>query len=149
MQIYQASSKENFLQELVNFTQEHFANEFSNLKIILPSGLLCSQLQNNFIENFQTSILPTIIPLGGLVAESNEVFKIPSEQIGCLSKLEEKITLATTIYSYKKLGYDLSQSLRLAPSLANLFFEFEANNINLHDLQNLPTLDQPEHWYTI
>jgi len=149
MQIYQASSKENFLQELVNFTQEHFANEFSNLKIILPSGLLCSQLQNTFIENFQTSILPTIIPLGGLVAESNEVFKIPSEQIGCLSKLEEKITLATTIYSYKKLGYDLSQSLRLAPSLANLFFEFEANNINLHDLQNLPTLDQPEHWYTI
>ncbi|MDP4709097.1 MAG: PD-(D/E)XK nuclease family protein [Rickettsiaceae bacterium] len=149
MQIYQASSKENFLQEIVSFTHKHFANEFSNLKIILPSGLLCSQLQNTFIENFQTSILPTIIPLGGLVAESNEVFKIPSEQIGCLSKLEEKITLATTIYSYKKLGYDLSQSLRLAPSLANLFFEFEANNINLHALQDLPTLDQPEHWYTI
>ena len=80
MQIYQASSKENFLQELVNLTQEHFANEFSNLKIILPSGLLCSQLQNTFIENFQTSILPTIIPLGGLVAESNEVFtrELPS-----------------------------------------------------------------------
>jgi hypothetical protein len=32
MQIYQASSKEKFLQEIVNFTQEHFANEFSNLK---------------------------------------------------------------------------------------------------------------------
>ena len=149
MQIYQASNKENFLQEIVNFTRKHFANEFSNLKIILPSGLLCSQLQNTFIDNLQTSILPTIIPFGGLVAEREEVFKIPSQQIGCVSKLEEKITLATTIYSYKKLGYDVSQSLRLAPSLANLFFEFEANNIDLNDLQNLPALDQPEHWYII
>jgi len=91
MQIYQASSKENFLQELVNFTQEHFANEFSNLKIILPSGLLCSQLQNNFIENFQTSILPTIIPLA---------------QVGTLKKQNPWLMRATrclvTFWGYHK-----------------------------------------------
>lgn len=149
MHIYRASSKEKFLQEIVNFTDKNYANDFSNLKIILPTGLLCNELQKTFIENFNTSILPTIIPFSDLVAESEEVFKIPSEQIGCISKLEERITLATTIHSYKQLGYNLSQSLRLAPSLANLFFELETNDINLQSLKNLPALDQPEHWHII
>jgi ATP-dependent helicase/nuclease subunit B len=147
--IYRASSKENFLQEIVDFAKENYAGKFADLKIILPSGLLCSELQKTFIKNFQTSILPTIIPFSDLVAESEEVFKIPSEQIGSLSKLEERITLASVIHSYDKLGYNLSQSLRLAPSLSNLFFEFEANEIKLEDLKNLPTLAQAEHWHNI
>lgn len=147
--IYRASSKENFLQEIVDFAKENYAGNFADLKIILPSGLLCSELQKTFIKNFKTSILPTIIPFSDLVAESEEVFKIPSEQIGSLSKLEERITLASVIHSYQKLGYNLSQSLRLAPSLANLFFEFEANEIKLEDLKHLPTLAQAEHWHNI
>ena len=102
MQIYQASAKENFLQEIVSFTSKHFSSDFSKLQIILPTGLTCSQLQKTFIKNFKTSILPTIIPLGELVAESEEIFKIPSKQIGCISTLEEKITLATIIHSYTK-----------------------------------------------
>ncbi len=149
MKIYQSSTKEKFLHEVAHFAIAHFADDFSKLKIILPSGLLCTELQRVLIEKLKSGILPTIIPLGELVAESDEIFKIPSEQIGTISKLEEKITLAGTIHSYKKLNYDLSQSLRLAPSLANLFFEFEANNISLPDLKDLPALDQPQHWYTI
>ncbi|MDG1437029.1 MAG: PD-(D/E)XK nuclease family protein [Rickettsiaceae bacterium] len=149
MQIYQTSTKESFLQEIVDFVGEHYSRDLSKLKIILPSALLCSELEKTFITNFQTSLLPTIIPFNGLMAESEEVFQIPSQQIGCISKLEEKITLAATIHSYTKLGYNLAQSLRLAPSLANLFFEFETNNIDFAKLENLPTLDQAEHWHTI
>lgn len=149
MNIYQPSNKENFLQEVINFACDNFSHDFSKLKIILPTGLLCTHLQREFIRQLNTSILPTIIPLGELVAEDEEVFKIPSKQIGSITKLEEKITLAATIHSYEKLSYNLSQSLALAPSLANLFFEFEANNIDISDLKNLPALDQPEHWHII
>jgi ATP-dependent helicase/nuclease subunit B len=149
MKIYQSSTKEKFLHEIAHFAIKYFADNFSKLKIILPSGLLCSELQRVLIEKLKAGILPIIISPGELVAESDEIFKIPSEQIGTISKLEEKITLAETINSYKKLNYDLSQSLRLAPSLANLFFEFEANNINLSELKDLPALDQPQHWHII
>ncbi|PCJ25775.1 MAG: hypothetical protein COA94_05820 [Rickettsiales bacterium] len=149
MKLYQSSSKENFLEEVARFVIANFAGNFSKLNIILPSGLLCNHLQKLLITKLGSTMLPTITPLAGLVAESEEIFKIPSEKIGAISKLEEKITLSEVIHSYKKLGYDPAQSLLLAPSLANLFFEFEVNNITLAELKNIPILDQPEHWHSI
>jgi inactivated superfamily I helicase len=83
------------------------------------------------------------------VAEEEEIFKIPSEQIGAITRLEEKLTLTEVINSYKGLNYDLSQSLRLSPALAQLFFEFEANKLEFKNIQNLPKLDESEHWNMI
>ena len=149
MTIYRSSNKEDFIEEIIHFALINFAIDFSKLKIILPSGLLCKVMQRTLLKQLGTSILPTIIPLEELIAEGEEIFKIPSEQIGSMSRLEEKITLADTIASYEPLNYDISQSMRLAPSLANLFFDFEANNVDLEKLKDLPVLDQPEHWHAI
>ena len=149
MTIYRVSNKENFIEEVIDFSMKNFSNDFSKLKIILPSGLLCKVMQRTLLNRLGTSMLPTIIPLEELIAEGEEIFKIPSEQIGSMSRLEEKISLAGVISSYTELNYDISQSMRLAPSLANLFFDLEANNVDLEKLKNLPTLDQPEHWHMI
>ncbi len=149
MTIYRASNKEDFIEEIIDFSMKNFSDDFSKLKIILPSGLLCKVMQRSLLNRLEIGILPTIIPLEELIAEGEEIFKIPSEQIGSMSRLEEKISLADAISSYKVLNYDISQSMRLAPSLANLFFDLEANNVDLDSLKNLPTLDQPEHWHMI
>jgi ATP-dependent helicase/nuclease subunit B len=143
------ASKYRFLEEIAEFAIKNSSNNFNKLKILLPTGLACTELQKILVSKLGTCILPKIVPIGELVAESEEIFKIPSEQIGSISRLEEKVILAGTIYDYKILGYDLLQSLRLSPSLAKLFFELEANNIKLEDIKDLPILDQPEHWHKI
>ena len=149
MTVFQSSSKFTFLEDVAQIAINNSANDFTKLKILLPTGLACSELQKILVTKLGTCILPKIIPINELVAESEEIFKIPSEQIGSISRLEEKITLASTISEYKTLGYDLVQSLRLSPSLANLFFELEANDIKLEEIKELPILDQPEHWHKI
>ncbi|GAB4163164.1 MAG: PD-(D/E)XK nuclease family protein [Rickettsiaceae bacterium] len=149
MTIFWTNSKSDFLEDLAQFAIKNYADNFSRLKIILSSGLACSVLQKIIVSKLGACILPDIISLGELAAESEEIFKIPSEQIGSVSRLEEKIILAQTIYEYQKLGYDQTQCLRLAPSLAHLFFDFEINDINIEDLRDLPTLNQSEHWYKI
>ncbi len=149
MTAFQSSSKFTFLEDVAQIAINNSANDFTKLKILLPTGLACSELQKILVTKLGTCILPKIIPISELVAESEEIFKIPSEQIGSISRLEEKITLASTISEYKTLGYNLVQSLRLSPSLANLFFELEANDIKLEEIKQLPILDQPEHWHKI
>lgn len=149
MDIFKASSKNKFIDEIVDFINNKHKGNFSKLKILLPNGLTCNELQNALIQRYGTIILPNIIPISELVAEEEEIFKIPSRQIGAISRLEEKLTLAEVISSYNNLNYNLSQSLRLSPSLAQLFFEFETNNLEFKDIQHLPKLDESEHWNMI
>ena len=53
MEIFQSSQKKLFLNEVINFTRKRFSDNFFNLKIILPSGLLCTNLQQLFIKNLK------------------------------------------------------------------------------------------------
>ena len=149
MTIYLTSSKAGFLSETADIAIKNYAADFSKVKIISQSGLTCTALQQIFVGKLGACILPTIISLNEIAAENEEIFKIPSEQIGCISRLEEKITLAETIYEYRELKYDQTRCLRLSSSLAGIFFELEANDIDIQDLKNLPTLDRPEHWHKI
>ncbi|MEM6338986.1 MAG: hypothetical protein AAF673_03565, partial [Pseudomonadota bacterium] len=149
MNIFKCSSKNKFIDEVIEFITNNYKGKFSKLKILLPNGLTCSELQHALIKTHGTIILPNIIPISELVAEEEEIFKIPSGQIGAISRLEEKLTLAEVINSYQDLDYDLSQSLRLSTSLAQLFFEFETNNLKFKDIKHLPKLDESEHWNMI
>ncbi len=149
MTIFKVSNKHNFLNEVMEVALKLYSNNLSNLKIILPSGITCNILQKMLVKKLGSCILPDIISFSEISLGSEEIFKIPSDQIGSISRLEEKITLAEVIYAYKKLNYDQMQSLRLAPALANLFYELEANDIKIEDLKDLPILDQSEHWFKI
>jgi inactivated superfamily I helicase len=149
MNIFKTGSKNGFISEIVNFICSNYSEDFSKLKILLPNGLTCSELQKSLIKSKGTTILPTIVPISELVAEEEEIFKIPSTQFAAVTSLEEKISLAEIIYSYKKLNYNLLQSLRLSTSLAQLFFEFESNQLLFENIKDLPTLDESEHWRMI
>jgi len=147
--IYQSCSKGNFLNTVSDYVIDHLNTDLSKLKVILPSGLACNELQKILVTKLGSAILPKITTFGTLSLEGDEVFNIPSRHIATVSILEERIILAEIINSYDKLDYSLSQSLSLASCLANLFFEFESNHIDLLQLKNLPDLDQAEYWNVI
>ena len=149
MPIYRSFKKETYIQEVTNFLLTNFTENLYSTKIILPNGYLCSYLQKTIINQVGTTILPKIIPVNDISTEKEEVFKIPSQEIGKITNLEEKMILAEIINSYDALGYNLSQSLVLAPSLAKLFFELEINDIDFTLLKELPIIEQAEHWHTI
>lgn len=143
------TAKISQLDLIANKAIEVSASDFTKLKIILPSGIACSQLQNLLLKKLGTCILPKVIPITQLLAESEEVFKIPSEQIGVIDRLQEKVEITQIIFESKILGFDLLHSLRLAPSLGRLFFQIEANEVDFELLKELPLLEQPEHWNKI
>jgi ATP-dependent helicase/nuclease subunit B len=146
MSLYRTSKKELFLDEVAEFIFANFKDKFDTVKIILPNAYLCNHLQKIIVNKIGSTILPAIISVSNISSEKEETFKIPSEQIGKITALEERMILARIIKAYDKLGYNLAKSLALSSSLAKLFFEFEANNIALSTLKNLPKLDQAEHW---
>ena len=78
MNIFKTSSKENFIDEIIDFITANY-DDFSKLKILLPNGLICSNLQHSLIKKYGTIILPKITPISELVAEDEEIFKIPSQ----------------------------------------------------------------------
>lgn len=143
------TAKISQLDLIANKAIEISVNDFTKLKIILPSGIACNELQNLLLKKLGTCILPKVIPISQLLAESEEVFKIPSEQVGVIDRLQEKIEITQIIFESKILGFDLLHSLRLAPSLGRLFFQIEANSIDFELLKELPLLEQPEHWSKI
>lgn len=149
MQLYRVSCKQQFLEELSEIIITNHLENFDKLKIILPTGLACQRLQYLLLQTLGPTILPKINALSELVFENEEIFKIPSEQVGSISKIEEKIILSQIIYQYKKLNYNQLQSLRLASSLANLFYEFEIHKVDVTGLANMTGLDKPEHWYAL
>ncbi|MCE2731490.1 MAG: PD-(D/E)XK nuclease family protein [Rickettsiaceae bacterium] len=149
MPIYRTSVKKFFISEVTEFIFANFENHFDNLKIILPNGHLCNYVQKNIVSKLGTTILPNIIPINDISSSLEDSFQIPSQQIGKITSLEERIILTEIINSYDKLNYTLPQTISLASSLAKLFFEFEANNIEFNKLKNIPTLDQAEHWHFI
>lgn len=149
MKLYRASCKQLFLDELSDIIITQHLGNFDKLKVILPNGLACQKLQYLLVKKLGPTILPRISSLSELVFENEEIFKIPSEQVGSISKIEEKIILSQIIYQYKKLNYNQLQSFRLASSLASLFYEFETHKVDVTGLAHMTDLDKPEHWFAL
>ncbi|MCP5369929.1 MAG: PD-(D/E)XK nuclease family protein [Rickettsiaceae bacterium] len=149
MKLYTASCKQQFLEELSKIIINNHLGNFDRLKLILPSGLPCRKLQYILLKKLGPTILPRISSLSELVFENEEIFKIPSEQVGAISKIEEKVILSQIIYQYKKLNYNQLQSLKLANALASLFHEFEIYQVDVKGLADMTGLDKPEHWFEL
>jgi ATP-dependent helicase/nuclease subunit B len=149
MNLFKVVAKTAFINETANYVISNFGSDLSRLKIILPTGYLCSYLQEFLTLKLGTAILPSIIPISELTTETEESFKIPSNETEAISKLQARIILAEIVHSYTKLGYNSIQSLRLSSQLANLFHELEINEINIEKLKDTPTINQSLHWHSI
>ena len=148
MNLYKLSAEQPFLETIADFIINHF-KRYDQLKVILPNGFACLNLQRILVNKKGALILPTIIPFLDITGESEEIFKVPSENLGCISYLEEKLILAEIINGYPKLKFNINQSLKFSTQLSNLFQELIYNNISIESIKDLPTLHQAEHWQFI
>lgn len=148
MNIYKISAQPAFLELVADFIINNFTS-YDRLKIIMPNGFACLNLQRLLVQKQQVLILPTIVTFAGLAAEGQAIFKLPAENIGSITYLAEKLILTEIIYSYPKLQFNLNQSLKFSSHLASLFDELAYNQIAVQSIKNLPTLNQAEHWQFI
>jgi ATP-dependent helicase/nuclease subunit B len=149
-QVFKTSSKNSFLFEVRDILLQNYQEHFSKMTVILPSGLACSTMQKMLTLELGLGILPRIIPLSAIKPGGAQLFSLMSQlDPEAISPLEEKMALAQIIAGYDDMDYDLAHALALSPSLARLFFELEAHQINLQDLKNIVQIDQAEHWYNI
>ncbi|WPY00852.1 AddB family double-strand break repair helicase subunit B [Candidatus Trichorickettsia mobilis] len=149
MNLYRVAPYHSFLNIIADFIIAKLSNNVDQLKVVLPSGSACLNLQKILIEKQKISILPNIIPLDNLIAEGAEVFTIPTKNISVSTYLEEKIILAEIIFDYKELQLNISPSLNFSSKLAQLFYELIISDISIERIKNLPTVEQAEHWQTI
>lgn len=149
MNLYRINPDQDFLDRLADFVLENFKENIDDVRIILPTRISCISLQKNLLQKMGIGLLPSVMPFSDISAESEEIFKVPLENLSSISYLEEKIILAEIIHSYKKLDFSITQALSFSTKLAQLFYEFKANNIDIKSIKELPELNQAEHWQYI
>lgn len=137
----------NFLESLADFINNNF--DKASLKVILPTGYHCLVLQNILVQKKRHTILPNIIPLSDLIAGSEEVFKIPSENLATTSSIEEKVILAEIIHNYHDLAMGINQALKFSSGLAKLFYNLAVSGLGIEELVKIQTINQAEHWQSI
>ena len=149
MNLYKISPKANYLESLAEFIICNFKDNLHNLKVILPTGNACNELLDIIIKKQNTSFLPSTISFANILAEGEEIFKIPSEEITRISYLEQKFILSKIIHNFDKLDLSLVQSLKFTDSLSNLFHELGCNLISIEQIKELSTATHAKHWQSI
>lgn len=149
MNLYKIHPEADYLATLADFIIKNFKGNLHNLKVILPTGNACNELLNIIVTKQNTSLLPSTTSFANILAEGEEIFKIPSEEITRVSYLDQKFILTDIIHKFDKLDLSLVQSMKFTDSLSNLFHELGCNQISIEDIKELPTLNHAKHWQFI
>ncbi|MFP3018020.1 MAG: PD-(D/E)XK nuclease family protein [Candidatus Tisiphia sp.] len=155
MNLYRVNPSSSFLDIVADFILDNFAKEsISNLKIILPSGFACLNLQNILIKKQNIAILPNIIPFSNIMAEGEEIFGITSENLEPITLepitfLQERIILAEIIHNYPKLQFSITQSLQFCSTIAELFYQLACNNLSIDSVNEIEKMNPSKHWNVI
>ncbi|BFD46212.1 MAG: hypothetical protein DMENIID0002_08580 [Rickettsia endosymbiont of Sergentomyia squamirostris] len=135
---------------VADFILDNFAKEsISNLKIILPNGFACLNLQNILIKKQNIAILPNIIPFSNIMAEGEEIFSITSENLEPITFLQERIILAEIIHNYPKIQFSITQSLQFCSTIAELFYQLACNNLSIDSVNEIEKMNPSKHWNVI
>jgi ATP-dependent helicase/nuclease subunit B len=151
MNLYRINPSSSFLDILADFILDNFSgkNSISNLKVILPSGFACWNLQNILINKQNIAILPNIIPLSNIMAEGKEIFAISSENLQPITFLQERIILADIIHNYRELQFSITQSLQFCSTIAELFYQLACNNLSIDSVNEIEKINPSQHWNVI
>lgn len=149
MALYKISAKSSYIDIVVDFIKKKYAKDLDLLIVILPNGYICSYVQKYIVQNYGASILPQIITLNE-IGNTSLIDRFDSKNIfEMISHMQEKMTLSEIIYDYQKVNYNIVNSINTANLLANLFYEFELNNITNANLDKIKNLHNSHHWNEI
>lgn len=148
MTIYYIPTEKLYLESIADFVLESYSASISNVKIIVPSGVICAQLQNIFVRKSRSgaTILPSIIPISAVSSASELVYKIPSENIEAIGYIEQKLLLIDIIEKYEGYNFSMLQASHLSDQLLKLFHEIEAGQIDISELPAVVEIDSALHW---
>ncbi|MCC8398221.1 MAG: PD-(D/E)XK nuclease family protein [Rickettsia endosymbiont of Labidopullus appendiculatus] len=151
MNLYRVNPSSSFLDILADFILDNFSekNSISNLKVILPSGIACWNLQNILINKQNIAILPNIIPLSNIMAEGEEIFAIASENLQPITFLQERTILAEIIHNYRELQFSITQSLQFCSTIAEVFYQLACNNLSIDSVNEIEKINPSQHWNVI
>ncbi len=164
MNLFQTTSKVNFTNDVIDYIisdkfisnlaiskieSKNCYDYFYNLTILVPSGHYANYLEKELIKKLGNIILPKILPFNALSASNEEIFTLPSGVYQTLTKLEEQLSLANIIHEYPEFDYNIISSANIAPKLADLFYELEANYLKLEDLSKISNIDDEQNWKNI
>ncbi|WP_375327237.1 PD-(D/E)XK nuclease family protein [Candidatus Tisiphia endosymbiont of Nemotelus uliginosus] len=151
MNLYRVSPCLPFLEILADFILDNFRNKdaINNLKVILPNGIACSNLQAILVKKQTLAILPKVIPLSNIIADGEEIFKIPAENLSEISLLQEKIILTEIIYHYPQLKFSTAQALQFGSIVAELFYELACHHLTIEDVNVIEQKNLSPHWDAI
>lgn len=151
MTIYYASFKRPYLEQIVDFVLGSYSDVLTQVKIIVPNTITCSELQSIFLSRApsEVSLLPNIIPFSSIASESDMSYKIPSESLEVIGYLEQKLLLIDIIKRYQ--GFDdkkfsLLQASYLSDQLIRLFDEISAGDVDIATLPDIIEIDSAAHW---
>lgn len=151
MNLYRVSPCLPFLEILADFILDNFGSKdaINNLKVILPNGIACSNLQAILVKKQTLAILPKVIPLSNITADGEEIFKIPAENLSEISFLQEKIILTEIIYHYPQLKFSTAQALQFGSIIAELFYELACHHLTIDDVNVVEQKNLSTHWDAI
>ncbi|MCC8400059.1 MAG: PD-(D/E)XK nuclease family protein [Rickettsia endosymbiont of Platyusa sonomae] len=151
MNLYRINPSSSFLDILADFILDNFSekNSISNLKVILPSGFACWNLQNILINKQHIAILPNIIPWSNIMAEGEEIFAIASENLQPITFLQERTILAEIIHNYRELQFSITQSLQFCSTISELFYQLACNNLSIDSVNEIEKINPSQHWSVI
>ncbi|UCM86122.1 MAG: PD-(D/E)XK nuclease family protein [Rickettsia endosymbiont of Culicoides impunctatus] len=151
MNLYRINPSSSFLDILADFILDNFSekNSISNLKVILPSGFACWNLQNILINKQHIAILPNIIPWSNIMAEGEEIFAIASENLQPITFLQERTILAEIIHNYCELQFSITQSLQFCSTISELFYQLACNNLSIDSVNEIEKINPSQHWSVI
>ncbi|MCC8371320.1 MAG: PD-(D/E)XK nuclease family protein [Rickettsia endosymbiont of Pseudomimeciton antennatum] len=158
MNLYRVNPSSSFLDILADFILDNFSekNSISNLKVILPSGIACWNLQNILTNKQNIAILPNIIPLSNIMAEGEDIFAIASENLQPITFLQERIILAEIIHNYRELQFSITQSLQFCSTIAEVFYQLACNNLSIDSVNEIEkiysndlSINPSQHWNVI
>ena len=149
MALYKISTKSSYIDIIVDFIKIKYEKDLNSLIVILPNGYICSHVQKYIVQKHGASILPQIITLSE-IGNTNLINRFDSKNIfEMISQMQEKMILSEIIHDYQKLNYNIVHSINTANLLANLFYEFELNNITRTNLDKIKNLHDSHHWNEI
>ncbi|WP_341764556.1 PD-(D/E)XK nuclease family protein [Candidatus Tisiphia endosymbiont of Beris chalybata] len=151
MNLYRVNPSSPFLEILANFILDNFVtkNSINNLKVILPNGIACLNLQEILVKKQTLAILPKIIPVANIMAEGEEIFKIPPANLEAISFLQEKIILTEIIQNYPKLKFTTQQALQFCPIITELFYVLACHHLSIEDVNIIEQKNLSSHWDSI
>lgn len=153
--IFNIPANYHFFESLLFFIKKNFAENSSNLKILLPNQRSCRELKKLFLQKNSHFFLPQIKAISDLSFEDFFEFLPKEKTQKAINELLEIKTLSPNEASFflseelKKISFfshlDFEQNFRIALSLKSLFEEIEREKIDVTKLEEIDDANLAKH----